>query len=113
MQWEALFKLFQSWGPTAISSLLVFVVLYLIKKIDGIAKKDEQRSEELRHYINETLNSFGARLSIVEKEYTKNENFYRELSGWKTEIHRLSDQITANFMSFTQHIIEVLTRGKI
>jgi hypothetical protein len=114
MELAGLLQLFQSWGPSAISSALVFVVLYLIKKVDTNSKKIEtnameaaSRAEVLRDDINKTLNSFGERLSIVEKDYVKNDFFFRELSGWKSEINRLSDQISSQFMAFTQSIIQL------
>ena len=112
MEWAALFSVIQSWGPTAISSTLVFVVIYLIRKIDANSEKNSHSAQELRDYINNALNSFGTRLSTVEKDYTKNEFFYRELSGWKTEINRLSDQINANFTVLIRNIIEILSKGK-
>jgi hypothetical protein len=112
MEWAALFKIFQSWGPSAISSVLVIVVLFLIKKVDADSKKDELRAEKLREDINKKLNGFGERLSAVEKDYVKNDFFFRELSGWKSEINRLSDQITNQFMVFTQNIIQLFNRGK-
>jgi len=112
MEWTALFSVIQSWGPTAISSTLVIVVVYLIKKIDANSERDARHAQELRDYINNALNNFGTRLSTIERDYTKNDFFYRELSGWKTEINRLSDQMTANFTVLIQHIIEVLTKGK-
>jgi hypothetical protein len=110
MEWASLFSLFQSWGPSAISSALVFVVIHLIKKIDADARKDEQRAKELRDYIDKVLNGFGERLAVVEKDYVKNDFFFRELSGWKSEINRLSDQITNQFMAFTQSVFQLLNR---
>ena len=112
MEWAALFKLVQSWGPTAISGLLVTVTLYLIRKIDGDSKKDERRAEDLRKYINEALNNFGTRLSTIEKDYVKNDFFFRELSGWKSEINRLSDQIANQFTVFTQNLIQLFNQGR-
>jgi hypothetical protein len=88
------------------------VVLYLLKKVDAESKKEDQRAAKLRDDINTTLNSFGERLSAVEKDYVKNDFFFRELSGWKSEINRLSDQITSQFMAFTQNIIQLFSRGK-
>lgn len=130
MEWAALFSLIQSWGPTAISSVLIIVVLYLIKKIDANSEKDlklidelrreiKENSEkdsarmiEIRDYINVTLNSFGSRLSAVEKEYTKSDMFHRELSGWKAEINRLSDQVFSNFTELTKQIIGLFMQNK-
>lgn len=134
MEWTALFKLFQSWGPSAISSVLVIVVLYLIKKVDEIGKSNADRTEELQKDFDNRIDGVreqfsvrfqehkmdmervysehSRRLSYIEQEYTKNDMFLRELSGWKGEINRLSDQISTQFMSFTSSIIQILTGGK-
>ncbi|MDR2924278.1 MAG: hypothetical protein LBU85_13200 [Treponema sp.] len=112
MEWSGLFHLIQSWGPSAVSSVLIYVVIHLIKKIDVNSQKDEKRAADLREYINKTLNTFGDRLTTVEKDYVKNDFFFRELSGWKSEINRLSDQITNQFMVFTQNILNLFNRDK-
>jgi hypothetical protein len=112
MEWSAFFHLIQSWGPTAISSVLIYVVIFLIKKIDTHSAKNDKSAAELREYINESLNTFRDRLSIVEKDYVKNDFFFRELSGWKSEINRLSDQISNQFMAFTQNIMQLFNQGK-
>ena len=112
MEWAGFFHLIQSWGPSAISSALVFVVIYLIKKVDTNSKEDAKRSQELRDYINNSLNRFGERLSIVEKDYVKNEFFYQNLSGWRSEINRLSDQINTQFSNIFQSIVQLLKGNK-
>jgi hypothetical protein len=123
MDFAALFRIVQSWGPSALSSCLLIFVVYLIKKVDENGKDDARRGKdfqdqlearvgELRSDVNKTLDDHGKRLLYVEKEYTRNEVFFRELSGWRGEINRLSDQISTQFMAFTQNIIQVLNRGK-
>jgi len=112
VEWSAFFHVIQSWGPTAISSVLIYVVIFLIKKIDAHSEKNDKSAAELREYINKSLNAFGDRLSIVEKDYVKNDFFFRELSGWKSEINRLSDQISNQFMAFTQNIMQLFNQGK-
>ena len=112
MEWAALFKIVQSWGSTAISSVLIYVVIFLIRKIDAHYEKNEKSASDMREYINKSLNNFGERLSTVEKDYVKNDFFFRELSGWKSEINRLSDQITSQFMVFTQNILQLFSQGK-
>jgi len=111
--------LLQSWGPTAASSLLIFIVSFLIKKINSNYDKDEERAANLRKDIqkihddvNLTLNSFGERLTKVENDYVKNEFFFREMQGWRSEINRVSDQITNCFTVLTQNIFQLLNRGK-
>jgi thioesterase domain-containing protein len=123
MDFAALFHVIQSWGPSAISSCLVVVVLYLIKRVDRNSEEDARRAKafqeqleakvgELRADMNRVLDDYGKRLLYVEKEYTRNEVFFQNLSGWWAEIDRLSDQISTHFMAFTQNIIQVLNRGK-
>jgi hypothetical protein len=118
MDFAALFALFQSWGPTAISSLLVIVVLFLLKKVDkngeedkkradGVRKSFEDKLKELKDDTAKELDGHERRLSYIELEYIKREEFYRELGGWRDDINRLSGQITTQFMEFTKSIIEI------
>ncbi len=114
MDFAALFSLVQSWGPTAISSLLVIVVLYLVKKVDKNGEDDKKRAKDfqdsfenkikgLREDTAKVLDEHGRRLSCIELEYIRRETFYRELGGWKDDINRLSGQIT----EFNRSIIEL------
>lgn len=123
MDFAALFKIFQSWGPSAISSVLVVVVLYLIKKVDKNGEDDKKRAQgfqdsleaktkELRGEINKTMEDHSRRLSYIELEYVRREAFYRELGGWKDDINRLSSQISTQFMEFTKGTVE-LWKGKL
>jgi hypothetical protein len=123
MDFAALFRVVQSWGPSAISSCLVVVVLYLVKRVEKNGEEDARRAKafqdqleakvgELRSDMNRVLDDYGKRLLYVEKEYTRNEVFFQNLSGWRAEIGRLSDQISSHFMAFTQNIIQILNRGK-
>jgi hypothetical protein len=123
VDFAALFRIVQSWGPSAISSCLVVVVLYLIRRVDENGKEDARRTKtfqdqletkvgELRADMGKILDDYGKRLLYVEKEYTRNEVFFQNLSGWRAEIGRLSDQISSQFMAFTQSVIQIVTRGK-
>ena len=118
MEWEALLKIFQSWGPTALSSLLVVAVVSLIKKIEANGKADELRSSEMQKQldskvkevkedISRTLGEHGRELSYIKMEYIKRETFHRELSGWKEDINRLSSQINNQFTDFMARLIEI------
>jgi hypothetical protein len=122
MDFAALFKVFQSWGPSAISSVLVVVVLYLIKKVDKNGEKDAERAEgfqrlldsrvrEVKENIDKTLGEHGRELSYIKMEYIKRDTFHRELSGWKEDIGRLSNQINTQFTDCMTRIIE-LWKGK-
>ncbi|MDR0302365.1 MAG: hypothetical protein LBI04_08670 [Treponema sp.] len=114
MDWAALFKIVQSWGPSAISSVLVVVVLFLIKQVHKNSADNEQRAKdsnilidsklkELRNDTFKMLDDHGRRLSYIELEYVRRESFYRELGGWKDDINRVSGQIS----DFNKSVIEL------
>jgi hypothetical protein len=123
VDFAALFHIVQSWGPSAISSVLVVVVLYLIKQVNRNSEEDARRAKgfqdqleakvgELRADVNRVLDDHAKQLSYIKTEYTRSDVFYRELSGWRSEINRLSDQIGSQFIAFTQSIMQVLNRGE-
>jgi len=102
-----------AWSPAAVTSVLAFAIFLLIKKIDKDSKVNEERAAALRTEINTTLNSFGERLSRVERDYVKIESFHRELSGWRHEINRMSDIVHKEISKINQNLIQLLSQGKI
>jgi hypothetical protein len=123
VDFAALFRVVQSWGPSAISSCLVVVVLYLIKKVDENSKEDATRAKvfqeqleakvgELYNTIHKGLEAHSKRLSYIEMEYVKNQVFYEQLSGWRTEVNRLADKSDSHHAQIIQHIIDLLNRSK-
>jgi hypothetical protein len=123
MDFPALFHIFQSWGPSAISSVLVIVVLYLLKKVDENSKDDAKRAKafqdqleakvgELYNTIHKELEAHSKRISYIEMEYTKNAVFYEQLSGWRAEINRLADKTDDHHEQIIQYILNLLNRGK-
>jgi hypothetical protein len=123
VDFPALFRVFQSWGPSAVSSVLVIVVLYLIKRVDENSKEDARRAKvfqeqleakvsELYDTIHKGLEAHGKRLSYIEMEYTKNSVFYEQLSGWRTEINRLADKSDGHHAQIIQYILDLLNRGE-
>jgi hypothetical protein len=123
MDWAALFKIFQSWGPSAISSALVVVVLYLIKRVNKNSEADEERARGLQSLIDSKINGFresvnkaaedhGRRLSCIEMEYVRRETFYRELGGWKDDINRVSGQISSLAAELNKGIVELWKERK-
>ena len=118
MDIEALFSIVKSWGPSAVTSLLVFFIIHLSKKLDKNGEDDKQRADNLKGYLEDklkeqqegtvkTLDEHGRRLSYIEMEYVRRETFYRELGGWKDDINRLSGQISSQFTEFMKSIVEL------
>jgi hypothetical protein len=123
VDFAALFHIFQAWGPSAISSVLVVVVLYLIKKVDENSREDARRAKVFQEQleakvgglydtIHKGLEAHGKRLSYIEMEYTKNSVFYEQLSGWRTEINRLADKTDGHHAQTIQYILDLLSRRK-
>ncbi len=116
---EALLLRLLEYGTTPVLIVLAFLVGFLIKKQNENAKADAARSAEFRKSIEEQARQNEERFAEHERqfasiraEYTKNADFRRELSGWRTEINRLSDLITSQFMNFTKNIIEIWKEKK-
>ncbi|MDR1420642.1 MAG: hypothetical protein LBI86_09730 [Treponema sp.] len=130
---SAVFALAQEWGPSAVTAMLVVVVVHLSKSIARNGERDAKIYERLQAQINgmaqalrkeiagqiqtlredlaRRLDEHERRLSLIERDYTQNVDFHRELGGWRTELNRISDLIVKNFMDFTTKIIE-LWKGK-
>jgi hypothetical protein len=51
VDFAALFHVFQSWGPSAVSSVLVIVVLDLIKRADENSKEDARRAKVFQEQL--------------------------------------------------------------
>jgi len=105
MELEGLFKIVQSWGPSAVTSLLVFFVIHLSRKLDKNGEEDRKRAErlqaclegklkELRDDTTKVLDEHGRRLSCIELEYVKRLDFYKDLGGWRDDINRVYDKIS-------------------
>jgi len=122
MELEALFKIVQSWGPSAVTSLLVFFVIHLSKKLDKNGEEDKKRAEglqgcfesklkELREDTTKVLDEHRQKLSCIEMEYVRRADFYKDLGGWRDDINRLYDKISSVSGEFSRSIID-LWKGK-
>jgi hypothetical protein len=124
VDFAALFHVVQSWGPSAISSCLVVVVLYLIKQVNKNGEEDKRRDQafqdrlesrvgELRNDVYRILEDHGRKLSYIEMEYVKRETFHRDMAGWKDDINRLSDKLSVQHAESMKSIVELWKeRGK-
>jgi hypothetical protein len=123
VDFAALFHVIQSWGPSAISSVLVIVVIYLIKKVDENSREDASRAKAFQEQletkvsglydtIHKGLEAHSKRISYIEMEYTKNSVFYEQLSGWRTEVNRLADKSDGHHAQIVQYILDLLNRGE-
>jgi len=118
MDLEALFGIVRSWGPSAVTSLLVFFVIHLSKKLDKNGEEDKLRGDNLRGYLDgklkelredtmKALDEHGRRISCIELEYVRRMDFYKDLGGWRDDINRLSDKISSQSAELSKSINEL------
>ena len=111
-----------SWSPPVIFTLILIALVFLIRQIIKNEKAQVERSNNLRICIEKDLSEIKAdtmrtledqarRIAYLEMEYVRRNEFYKELGGWREDIHRLSSLVTSQFMDFTKNIIE-LWKGK-
>lgn len=122
-----------TWSSTVISGLLIPLILYLAKKIQSNGDEDRNRMEQMKALLAAQLESFrkeieaqlqrhrdelekridehSRRLIALEMDSVKKDEYYRENSGWRSEINRLSDQLTTILTAFNDKVID-LWKGK-
>lgn len=112
---EALIIAILQYGTTPAILILAFLVALLLRKVEANSKKDDKRAKELETFVLEQIKGMEGRfqgeittvkndvtdickrLSCIEKDYLPREDHYKDISGWRTEINRLSDLIMTLF----------------
>ncbi len=125
MGFEQLIIAAQNWGPTAISTIIAFVISYLIRQQKKNAEEDFDREKKLKESLSGGLNRMEEkldknfselngrldvherRISVLEIEGARKEDLHRELGGWRSEINRLQDLIISQNNTTMQKIIEL------
>jgi hypothetical protein len=108
---ETLIGKLLEYGNTPALIVLAVLVGWLIKKLGENDQKDEKRAAVLNELITKEittleerieaqrvsaekrLDDLADRVSCVERDYLPREEHYKEFSGWRAEINRLSDLI--------------------
>jgi hypothetical protein len=107
----ALLSLVQSWGPSAITAVLVLVVTHLGRGLDKNSKADDARFKELRDHIAKSIDALRVEMTkqientirrvdeqardiaYIKVEYVKKADYFQDNSGWRTDINRIFDQL--------------------
>ncbi|OHD25597.1 MAG: hypothetical protein A2Y38_00260 [Spirochaetes bacterium GWB1_59_5] len=115
---EVLLAKLSSYGTGPVLIVVAALLGWVIKKLDENNKhdeertnKDEARAERLKTAITAQMNAMedrfeerfstadkriddlANRVSCVERDYLPRDEHYKEFSGWRAEINRLSDLI--------------------
>jgi len=112
---EVFFAKLASYGTGPVLLAVVCLLLWVVKKLDENGKKDEERAEKLKAAMaaqmdamekrfeerfsisDKRLDELSTRVSCVEREYLPRDEHYKDLSGWRAEINRVSDLIVSLF----------------
>jgi len=91
------------------------------RRLDGLYELQKANTEELREYIakeierlakeNEALRKdmekLRSEVDIIQKEYVTKDIHFRDISGWRGEINRLSDKLDSMYRWFAEKLLEV------
>lgn len=59
----------------------------------AVVKESETRTDERLRSLEENHSDLTRRVNIMERDYLPRDEHYKEFSGWRAEINRLSDLI--------------------
>ncbi|WP_024752037.1 hypothetical protein [Treponema phagedenis] len=125
MGFETLIIAAKDWGPTAVTTIIAFVISYLFKQQMKNAAEDAARSDEFKKNLANGLNrleeNFNKNVSELKQKIEKQqieidtlkleklerEDFYKDMGGWRAEINRLQDLVINQNNSTLQKIIEL------
>lgn len=125
MGFETLIIAAKDWGPTAVTTIIAFVISYLFKQQMKNAAEDAARSDEFKKNLANGLNrleeNFNKNVSELKQKIEKQQNeidtlklekleredFYKDMGGWRAEINRLQDLVINQNNSTLQKIIEL------
>ncbi|MEL5717117.1 MULTISPECIES: hypothetical protein [Treponema] len=125
MGFESLIIAAKDWGPTAVTTIIAFVISYLFKQQMKNAAEDAARSDEFKKNLANGLNrleeNFNKNVSELKQKIEKQQNeidtlklekleredFYKDMGGWRAEINRLQDLVINQNNSTLQKIIEL------
>ncbi|QEJ96979.1 hypothetical protein [Treponema phagedenis] len=125
MGFESLIIAAKDWGPTAVTTIIAFVISYLFKQQMKNAAEDAARSDEFKKNLANGLNrleeNFNKNVSELKHKIEKQQNeidtlklekleredFYKDMGGWRAEINRLQDLVINQNNSTLQKIIEL------
>ncbi|EFW38804.1 hypothetical protein [Treponema phagedenis] len=125
MGFETLIIAAKDWGPTAVTTIIAFVISYLFKQQMKNAAEDAARSDEFKKNLANGLNrleeNFNKNVSELKHKIEKQQNeidtlklekleredFYKDMGGWRAEINRLQDLVINQNNSTLQKIIEL------
>lgn len=125
MGFEQLIIAAKDWGPTAITTIIAFVISYLFKQQTKNAAEDAKRSNEFKESLSSGLSrleeNFNKTIFDLKKEIDVHRNeigalkmdklekddFYKDMGGWRSELNRVQDLIITQNNTTLEKIIEL------
>lgn len=65
----------------------------LYRNLVAVVKESETRTDERIRSLEDTHGDLARRVNLMERDYLPRDEHYKEFSGWRSEINRLSDLI--------------------
>lgn len=125
MGFEQLIIAAQSWGPTAVTTIVAFAFAYVLKQQDKNSKADKERDVQFKkvlssglerielHFeqditeLKEQLEKHSEDIELLKADKLNKNDFFKDMGGWRKEINRLQDLIIKQNDSTIQKIIEL------
>ena len=130
MGFEQLLLAAKDWGPTAITTIIAFIISYLFRQQTKNAAEDAKRSNEFKKSLSSGLSrleeNFNKTIADLKKEVDthrkeigalkmdklEKDDFYKDMGGWRSELNRLQDLIISQNNTTVQKIIELWKEKK-
>ncbi|MEL5721652.1 hypothetical protein [Treponema pedis] len=130
MGFEQLIIAAKDWGPTAITSIIAFVISYLFKQQVKNSTEDLEREKTFKASLSSGLNrleeNFDKSFSELKKEIEVHrkeigalkmdkldkDDFYKDMGGWRSELNRVQDLIISQNNITLEKIIELWKEKK-
>ncbi|MEL5719147.1 hypothetical protein [Treponema pedis] len=130
MGFEQLIIAAKDWGPTAITSIIAFVISYLFKQQVKNSTEDLEREKTFKASLSIGLNrleeNYDKSFSELKKEIEVHrkeigalkmdkldkDDFYKDMGGWRSELNRVQDLIISQNNITLEKIIELWKEKK-
>ena len=82
----------------AVGAFIIYLLLKMDKRIEKIEddlskKRDVEQCNQCHRDIKDSLKAIFDKLEVLNSDYVSREDYYGDISGWRTEISNLNQRI--------------------
>jgi hypothetical protein len=100
-----LFEFLSAGGYTAVNAFLIYMVWRLEKNILALSNDMKEMRENYVHKEHCEAKDLTKRISEIEKETIRREEFYREFSGWRHEIKDIDNKLSRLLFTISERSV--------